>query len=458
MKRFYFMPNKKDTYYKELSVLVLPIAFQNLMTAAVNTADIVMSGMVSQTALSAVSLASQIQFVLNLFYMGLTIGTTTLAAQYWGKGDVSAVEQILGTALRFSIIISAVFSLAAIFLPDKLMLLFTSDETLVQTGIPYLKIAGVSYLFMSVSQIYLCIMKNTGKTLKSTLISSGAMLLNIFLNAVFILGLFGMPRMEAAGAAFATAIARCIELIWCLIEASRNDSCKIRGQYLLKTNPVLMRDFIYYTSPVMGNELVWGCGFTMYSVLMGHLGSDAVAANSIANVVKNLAASLCLGVGSGGGILVGHILGRHEIEKAKNYASRLCKTALLSGVIGGAAIFIARPFILSFVKLTDSSYDYLSTMLFICCFYMIGKALASAVIAGIFCAGGDTRFGLMCDIIDMWLFAVPLGFFAAFVLHLPVTAVYFIISLDEIAKLPFVYIHYKKYRWLKNLTHTLERV
>ena len=81
--------------------LVLPIAFQNFMTAAVSASDAIMLGVISQEALSAVSLAGQIQFVLSLFLAALTIGTTILAAQYWGKGDKVSVEKILAIALRF---------------------------------------------------------------------------------------------------------------------------------------------------------------------------------------------------------------------------------------------------------------------------------------------------------------------------------------------------------------------
>lgn len=445
----------KDIFYKELFALVLPIAFQNLMTAAVSAADVVMVGFVSQTALSAVSLASQIQFVLSLFYAGLTIGTTILAAQYWGKGEKSAVEQVLGISLRLSCCISILFAVGAMVFPGILMSIFTSDRELINTGIPYLKIVGISYLFMGVSQIYLCIMKNIGKALLSTAISSTAMILNIILNGVFVFGLLGAPKMGVAGVAIATAISRAVELIWCMKVSRGKYSIPIRLKYILKNDLELLRDFMKYTTPVMGNELVWGCGFTMYSVIMGHLGSDAVAANSIANIVKNLAVSLCLGVGSGGAILLGIQLGKKDLVRAKQYATRLCKAALLSGLLGSGFILLARPFVIQLASLSETAEGYLNIMLIICAYYVIGKAINSTVIAGIFCAGGDTRFGFFCDLIDMWLFAVPLGLLCAFVFKLPVGVVYLVISLDEFAKLPFVYRHYKKYGWLKNITREL---
>lgn len=442
----------KKEFYKSLRGLVWPIAFQNLMAAAVGAADVVMLGFVNQTALSAVSLAGQVQFVLSLFYAGLTIGATILAAQYWGKGEKDVVEQVLGITMKLSILISILFTAGAVCFPRALMRIFTSETDLIEAGIPYLRIVGISYLFMSISQVYLCIMKNIGKALLSTVISSVTMLLNIVLNGIFIFGLFGVPKLGVLGVAIATAVSRCVELAWCLIQSLHRDSVHIRPAYIFRHKKELFSDFMKYSGPVLANELVWGCGFTMYSVIMGHLGNDAVAANSIANVVKNLATSLCLGVASGGGILLGIELGKKDLKRAREYGRLLCQSAIITGAAGGILILIARPFILDFTHLSVTAKGYLDAMLYICSYYVIGKAVNATVVAGIFCAGGDSKFGFLCDTFVMWCFAVPLGCLAAFVFHLPVGAVYFIIGLDEFAKIPFVYKHYKKYGWLKNLT------
>lgn len=445
-----------DGFYKDLFSLVMPITVQNLMTALVSAADVVMTGAVSQDALSAVSLASQVQFVLNLFYMGLAIGTTILASQYFGKGDRRTVERVLGIGLKFSAVISLIFFAGAAVFPEVLMGIFTADKILIVSGSIYLRIVSFSYLFMGISQIYLCIMKNSGKALMSTVISSSAMLLNILLNAVLIFGLFGLPRLGIAGAALATVISRSAELLWCLFISKASDGIKIRPGDIIHSPKVLLGDFIRYSAPVLANEMAWGGGFTMYSVIMGHLGSDAVAANSVANVVKNIVTALCLGVGSGGGILLGNVLGKGNLKKAKDYAGKLIKTAVLSGLLGGGIILLARPLILAASDLSAISKEYLSMMLLICTYYVVGKAVNATLIAGIFCAGGDTKFGLICDTVNMWLFAVPLGFLGAFVFHMPVAAVYFLISLDEIVKIPFEIFHYKKYRWLQVLTREFE--
>lgn len=447
------MESEKRIFYRKLWGLVFPIAIQNLMTALVSASDAFMLGFVSQTSLSAVSLATQIQFVHNLFMLALTIGATTLAAQYWGKGDTDSVEEILAIVLKISMAVSVVFFIAAMFFSGFLMRIFTNDIRLIQAGIPYLRIVSVSYLFMGFSQIYLCIMKNSGRTAKSTIYGSVAVVINIGFNVIFIFGLAGFPAMGIAGAALATTISRALELLLTIYENMHRSLVCVRLKYIRNSSKKLKKDFWHYTTPVLGNELVWGCGFTMFSVIMGHLGSDAVAANSVANILKNIIACVCNGIGIGAGIIVGNELGKGEMERATEYGNRLFKLAVFAGAVSGLILLAVSPVLRIFTgSLSAQAHSYLKNMMYICTYYMIGKSVNATVIAGVFCAGGDTKFGLKCDAVTMWVILIPIGMITAFVLKLPIMVVYFIISMDEIIKLPAVYRHYKKYNWVRNLT------
>lgn len=447
------MESEKRIFYRKLWGLVFPIAIQNLMTALVSASDAFMLGFVSQTSLSAVSLATQIQFVHNLFMLALTIGATTLAAQYWGKGDTDSVEEILAIVLKISMAVSVVFFIAAMFFSGFLMRIFTNDIKLIQAGIPYLRIVSVSYLFMGFSQIYLCIMKNSGRTAKSTIYGSVAVVINIGFNVIFIFGLAGFPAMGIAGAALATTVSRALELLLTIYENMYRSLVCVRLKYIRNSSKKLKKDFWHYTTPVLGNELVWGCGFTMFSVIMGHLGSDAVAANSVANILKNIIACVCNGIGIGAGIIVGNELGKGEMERAREYGNRLFKLAVFAGAVSGFILLAVSPVLRIFTgSLSAQAHSYLKNMMYICTYYMIGKSVNATVIAGVFCAGGDTKFGLKCDAVTMWVILIPIGMITAFVLKLPIMVVYFIISMDEIIKLPAVYRHYKKYNWVRNLT------
>ncbi len=446
--------NKKKSFSVMAIQLVLPIAFQQFMLSLVSATDAVMLGRISQELLSSASLAGQITFVYNLFLAAMTIGTSIFAAQYYGKSDMISVEKILAIVLRISFVVSAGFFAATIFVPVQLMRIFTLDEILIQSGVVYLRIVGISYLMCGVSQIYLCIMKNSGRAIQSMAISSATVMINIILNAVLIFGLLGFPEMGIAGAALATTISRFMEVLCVFLENRKTKNAKIKWHYMMHVDKELKEDFWKYTLPVLGNEMVWGCGFTMYSVIMGHLGSDVVAANSIANIVKNLAVCFCIGLGNGGGIIVGNELGAGNLEQAKTYGKKFCHLAVIAGAASGVLMLAVLPFVLQITELTVQAQYYLKWMFVMCFFNMFGKSVNSTTISGIFCAGGDSRFGFWCDAITMWCVTVPLGLIAAFVLKLPVVAVYCIVNMDELVKLPAVYLRFVKYRWVRNLTRT----
>lgn len=445
----------KTIFYEKLFSLVLPIAFQQFMLAAVSASDALMLGFINQDSLSSVSLAGQITFVFNLFMGGLTMGTSILAAQYYGKGDITAIEKIFAYVTRISFLISTIFFLASLFIPDVLMRIFTSEPQLIEGGKVYLRVVSASYLFTGVSQITLCILKNTGYAMKSMFIGSSAVVINIFLNAALIFGLLFFPKMGIVGAALATSISKFIEMIWSYVESFHENRIKLRIKYCFAIDRLLVRDYWKYTVPMMGDYLVWGCGFTMYSVIMGHLGSDAVAANSITNIVKNLIVSFCTGLANGGGIIVGNELGMGNLKQARKYGGLLWKMAVIGGIASGLLLLALSPLILNITALSLQATEYLKWMLLFCACYMVAKAINMTTIAGIFPAGGDSKFGLICDTITMWIFAVPAGFLAAFYWNLPVVVVFLIINLDEVVKLPAAIIHYRKYGWLKNITRQL---
>lgn len=440
------------SFSRNLLRLAVPIVLQNLVTTAVSSADVIMLGFVSQDALAAGSLASQIMFILNLVYSGISSGVIMLAAQYWGKQDTFTIERIMGIGMRISILISTVFFILAFFFPALLMRIFTNDMQLVSTGIPYLKIVSFSYLFMSISQVYLCTMRTIERVIFATAANASALLLNILLNAVFIFGLLGAPKMGIAGVALATTIARGIEFVICMLDALKFKTIRFRPSTIFERHKLLFADFMKYSLPAFGNEVSWGLAFSMYSVIMGHLGSDIVAANAVVVVARNLGTVACFGIANAGAILLGKSIGAGLMETVKADASKFCKITFISGMIGGIFIFLLRPLFMNMADLTATAQGYLNIMLFINMYYVLGQAMNTAVICGVFRSGGDSKWGFICDTIDMWGYAVPMGFFTAFVLKLPPMWVYFIICTDEFVKIPFVYKHYKSYTWLKNIT------
>ena len=222
--------------------------------------------------------------------------------------------------------------------------------------------------------------------------------------------------------------------------------------FRVRVSRELWKGFREKTAPVLFNELAWGGGFTMYSVILGHMGSDAVAANGIANISKNLIICFCMGLGSAGSIVVGNLLGANRLEEAKEAGKMATIFSIVSGIISGVLLIAFSPLIVRATGLTPQAQGYLQKMLLICSYYLAGKSVNCMTIGGIFTAGGDTKFGMICDTVTLWCVTVPLGALCAFVFKLPVMVVYFVLNLDEIIKLPAAFIHYRKYKWVKNIT------
>jgi putative MATE family efflux protein len=439
-------------FYRALFVIVGPIALQNLITAAVGSADVIMLGYVGQTAIAAASLAGQIQFVLMLFFTGMSSGLIMLTAQYWGKKDAESIETLTGIAMRLSCTTGLIFTAAAFFFPRGLMHIFTNDEALITTGADYLRIVSFSYFLLSVSQIYQAVLKSIEHVKLVTALTASALILNVFLNAVFIFGLFGAPRAGIKGVAFATTIARIIELVLTVGVSQRVKSIHLTPAVLFKRNKLLFTDFSRYSLPALGNELIWGAAFSMYSVIMGHLGEDIVAANSVVNVARNLVSVLCFGMAYGGAILIGKEMGSGNLETAKKDASRLCRSTIAAGVLGGVLLLLFRPLVFKIAELTPQALQFLNIMIYINAGSIIGAAVNTVIICGIFRAGGDAKFGFILDTICMWGVSVPLGLLCAFVFKLPPIIVYLVLYLDEFEKMPVVIHHYLSGTWAKNIT------
>ena len=446
--------DNRKAFYKALCKLVLPIVFQYFMASLVTASDAFMLGFMDQTALSSASLAGQVAFVYYLFINTFLTGAMVLGAQYWGKQEYTTLEDVLAVTMRYALSVGMVFSLAAFICPQYLMRVFTNDAALIDGGVRYLRVMAVGYFLMGFVDCYLCFMKICEKTMMSTVISSIGVVFNILLNGLLIFGLGPFPKMGIEGAALATVISRVLELVLVCWGVFTTDCVKFRVRKLAKLSKKFIHaDFWKYSLPVMINQFGWGGGMTMYSVIMGHLGSDATAANSIAGIVRAMLASICWGLSTGASIIIGKMLGAGELNMAKKAGGRFVRLSLAIGAVSGLGIALLTPLVLMMpTDMTPTAHGYLKWMLLLGSYYIIGNSLNSTVIGGIFPAGGDTKFGMICDCVTLWCVVVPLGMLAAFVWDLPVIAVAAILTLDEFVKIPAVYLHYVKYKWVKNIT------
>ena len=425
-------------FYRNVFALVIPIAIQNLINVGVTATDVIMLGKVGEKVLSGASLAGQIQYIMTLIFYGVTSGATVLTAQYWGKKDTRTIEKVLGMGLSAGLIVAVVFAGAALGMPETLMRIYTSDPEVIAEGVKYLRIVGFSYVFMAVTQVYLNIMRSIERVMVATFIYLISLLMNIVVNAVLIFGLFGFPVMGVRGAAIGTLCARAAETVMVLVYAIfRNKVVRIRLKDMVKIDKVLLKDFAVYSMPVVLNELMWGLGTSANTAVIGHLGSAAVAANSVAQATA---------------IYLGKTIGEGKMELAKAYGKRFVWLSLILGILGGVLILISAPIANANLALTGPAKNYLSFMFFVMSYFTVAQAFNTTMVVGVFRAGGDTKFGLIMDVSTMWGFSILLGAVAAFILHASVPVVYVILMSDELIKVPITLKRYLTYKWLRDVT------
>ncbi len=434
--------------------LAFPIMIQNLISTLVNSADTIMLGYVSQTAMAASSLANQYTFVLFCFHYGLGIGTSVLCAQYFGKGDKQTVERIIGLAARVAILISLLFFVFSFFAPEAIMKIFTDSPQTIKEGAAYLKVLSFSFVFMGFSQVFVSALRSVGKIVFPSALYVVSLLVNVMMNAAFIFGLFGLPRLGVVGVALGTVSARAVEVILCFVYSAAGKDIKFRLKNLFRRSGVLFKDFLKISAPSVVNDLMWGMAATTCTAILGHIGDDMVAANAVAVMVVNMGAIVCRGFSNATTIIVSQTLGENRMEDTKVYAKRILWLTVIVSLLGCCVILAIRPFMVQFYrdKLTETAIYYLGIIMIMTTWRLVGEGINTCLICGCFRGGGDAKFGMVVDTVFMWGVSVPLMAIAAYVLKLPPVWVYFVMTLDEFEKMPVVFAHYFKFKWMKNIT------
>ena len=433
----------------------IPMILSMALQAVYNIVDSAFVGNMrvgSEAALNALTLVFPVQMLMVAVGIGTGVGTNALLARTLGQGNSKKAAKVAGNSLFLGVIIYVVCLLFGIFGVKAYISSQTVDAEVLEMGVSYLRICCVISFGIIFFSLFEKLLQATGRSLYSTIGQVVGAVVNIILDPIMIYGIGPCPEMGVKGAAYATVISRVIELVWAYIVVNKDRIAALEWKGIIHTDKALTRDFWYYTTPVLCASLVWGIAFVLYSVILGHMGSDAVAANSIASIVKSMVQCVIRGVSAGAGIIIGNLLGAGKLDKARKYGGRITRLSIAIGIITGLLLIVVAPVVSRAAPMSDTAKGYLGFMLIVLGINLMGQSVNTTVLDGIFCAGGDAKFDMKGNIGAMWCFAVPLGFIAAFVFNAPVWLVYIIISLDELVKLPAVYIHYKKYIWVRNIT------
>ncbi len=433
--------------------IAIPIALQNMISFGVAVMDSVMLGSLGDVAISAANLGGQPFSILMSIGFGLSSGGSVLIAQYWGKGDLAHIRKVMRISMQIVFLASALMTAVCLAIPQQIMRLYSGEEEIVQAAASYLSLVAFSYIPYSVSNNYMTSLRAVEKVKISTVIYGISFFVNVFFNYVFIFGAFGAPALGVRGAAVGTILARCSELLMVtLYMYLKEDVTGFRfGQCLCLKNEML-GDYARHSLPVLGNEVLWGVGFSVTAAIIGRIGSVFVTANSIATVLNQLAFVTVLGVANAAAVITGKTIGEGKADRAKKTANTLLLFSVGVGVFNCLLITGLRSVFLSFYHITPEAYEASYSIIGVLALIHLSMAVDVTCIVGILRGGGDTRMAFAFDCGALWLVSIPLGILTGLVLHWPVPLVYVVLKLDSPIKALLSLIRLKSGRWIRNVT------
>ncbi len=444
----------RDRYfYKTYFTLFGVVAVQNLIVFSVNLADSMMLGRFSETAMSGVSLANQIQFLLQCLINGVGTGLITLGSQYWGKKDVSSVKKVFSAALYTSLAIAAVMAVVCAAAPRGVLGLLSNDEAILSEGVAYIRIMAHSYVIFAVSFTLISLMRSVESVQVGFYTSALALAVNVFLNYALIFGHFGFPRMGAVGAAVATLISRAAEFIYVLIYVFFVDKkLRLRPREAFAAQKPYVRDYLRVGLPPVGSGGSWGMAMFLQTAIIGRLGAGAIGANAVSAPVFQVVAVLYFSASSAAAVLIAKTVGENDIPRVKTYTKRLQVVFLVTGAVSSVLLFSCRRAIVGFYDISPETRALSLTFLGILAVSVFGSAYEAPCLVGIVSGGGDTAFVLKNDIIFMWCFVLPVSALSAFVFRWPVPVTFFLLKSDQILKCAVAAVKVNRFKWIKNLT------
>lgn len=448
----------EKSFYKKLLFIALPITVQNMISYSVNMMDTLMIGSLGENVLSAASLAGQIFFMFSLLIGGIASGSSVLCSQYFGKGDMKNLRVVTAMALKIAAVIGALFVAALLLVPGAVMRIFTPDGEVVRLGAAYLRTIAVSYFFYAVTTTFLIMLRSMQDVALSLRIYVISLIINVIGNYIFIFGKFGAPKLGIVGAAIGTVLARGTEvLLVCIYLRYKEKVLRFRPSMIKLYDRDILNDMIKYGLPVTMGEFLWGLGVTVHSVILGHMGAAAVAANSICNVLHQFVLSFVQGLGSSSAVVIGNFVGAGKYDAAKKASTALVKIFVVCAVC--TAVFmlsVSGPFF-RFYHLEDETLALAKRFMLTYAVITMFRAIASPIIVGIFWGGGDTIFATKVDMGFLWAL-VPFGAAAAFVFHLDPALVLLILRLESPLKMVVALYHLRGTKWIKPVTRGVSEV
>lgn len=445
-------------FYRQVVALATPIVLQNLITSMLGMADTFMVGMLGEAPMAAVTLANIPLFVVQMLIFGMQSGASVLMGQYWGKQDMKSINRVMGVAMWSCTLVTTIFAVIMVFWPVQFLGLFGNDAEVVRLAAEYGQVAVISYVFSGITMIYVTAYRSMERPQLGLYILVASMLLNTFLNWVFIFGNLGAPEMGVRGAAVATTIARVVEIVIVLIHMVGNRTFRVVPSLLFRPGKDMLVRFIRYGSPVVCNETMWGLGSSVFPTIMGHMAgsTEILAAYTVAGNMDKIGMVVSFGLATTAAVIIGREVGAGRYEEVHGVGQALTTLALLCGIAIGGLLFlfawIAPIWVYPIFKMSARAASIATIMIVIQGLVRPLRDYNSVTIVGVLRGGGDVQCATLIDVCPLWLVAIPLATVCGLVLKTDILWVYVAMSLEHVVKCGLGYLRLRSRKWIRDLT------
>lgn len=445
--------SKSRLYMKEILTIGLPVTLQSIFQASYSFVDQLMVGTLGTVSIAGSGLGGKFSSLVTFTLNAVAAVASVLIAQYHGTKDEKGISKSFFTCSLIAGIVALLFAVPGFLCPQFIMGIYSNEQDVVLVAASYLRIIAISYLPMTATLMLSALFRSVEKSKYPMYVSVLAVLANVFFNWILIFGKFGCPQLGIIGAAWGTLISRMLEaIILVAILIYQNHIQALRIKIMGLTDLSFYKKISVIVFPILINEFSWSVGENIYAAIYGRLGKEALAAMTLTNPLQGLFIGMFSGLSSAAVVMVGKRLGQSDNDEAFSISKYLIKVGFIGSLIIAALLVAIVPFYVKLYNIEPEVEKITIYIVYALAAVIFAKILNMILGGGIIRSGGNTHYTLVIDLIGTWVFGVPLGLLTAFVFHLPIYWVYFILSLEEVVRLIIGFAVFYKKKWMRNVT------